>query len=43
MYKAGLDVDEMRSNTKIGAIGTICRDPYRLGSLLVPNLTIFSD
>lgn len=42
MYKFTLDVDKMRSNTKIGAIGTICRDPYRLGSLSVPNLTIFS-
>ena len=33
MYKPTLDFDKMGSNTKIGAIGTICRDPYRLGSL----------
>ena len=42
MYKSALDVDKMRSTTKVGALGTICRDPYRLGSLSVPNLTIFS-
>ena len=36
MYKSTLDFDKMGSKTKIGAIGTICRDPYRLGSLSVP-------